>query len=77
MTGKYGVGWMFITQTLHDFDKTILRQLQVKIFGQGSNSAPTASMSRPNWARGVCTLLFPPRSETHRALHVYGDRDRL
>ncbi|PJF24120.1 MAG: ATP-binding protein, partial [Phototrophicales bacterium] len=35
MTGKYGVGWMFITQTLHDFDKTILRQLQVKIFGQG------------------------------------------
>lgn len=35
MTGKYGVGWLFITQTLHDFDKTILRQLQVKIFGQG------------------------------------------
>ncbi|NJO84404.1 MAG: ATP-binding protein, partial [Blastochloris sp.] len=35
MTGKYGVGWFFITQTLHDFDKTILRQLQVKIFGQG------------------------------------------
>jgi DNA helicase HerA-like ATPase len=35
MTGKYGVGWMFITQTLHDFDKTILRQLQVKVFGQG------------------------------------------
>ena len=35
MTGKYGVGWMFVTQTLHDFDKTILRQLQVKIFGQG------------------------------------------
>ena len=35
MTGKYGVGWMFITQTLHDFDKTILRQLQVKLFGQG------------------------------------------
>lgn len=24
-----------MTQTLHDFDKTILRQLQVKIFGQG------------------------------------------
>src|SRR5690606_17735651 len=21
MTGKYGVGWMFVTQTLHDFDK--------------------------------------------------------
>jgi DNA helicase HerA-like ATPase len=35
MTGKYGVGWFFITQTLHDFDKTILRQLQVKMFGQG------------------------------------------
>jgi hypothetical protein len=35
MTGKYGVGWFFVTQTLHDFDKTILRQLQVKIFGQG------------------------------------------
>jgi hypothetical protein len=35
MTGKYGVGWLFITQTLHDFDKTILRQLQVKVFGQG------------------------------------------
>jgi DNA helicase HerA-like ATPase len=35
MTGKYGVGWLFITQTLHDFDKTILRQLQVKMFGQG------------------------------------------
>lgn len=35
MTGKYGVGWFFITQTLSDFDKTILRQLQVKIFGQG------------------------------------------
>ncbi len=35
MTGKYGVGWFFITQALADFDKTILRQLQVKIFGQG------------------------------------------
>ncbi|MCU0490711.1 MAG: DUF87 domain-containing protein [Chloroflexaceae bacterium] len=35
MTGKYGVGWFFITQTLADFDRTILKQLQVKIFGQG------------------------------------------
>ena len=35
MTGKYGVGWFFITQALADFDKTILRQLQVKLFGQG------------------------------------------
>lgn len=35
MTGKYGVGWFFITQALADFDKTVLRQLQVKIFGQG------------------------------------------
>lgn len=35
MSGKQGVGWCFITQALADFDKTILRQLQVKIFGQG------------------------------------------
>jgi DNA helicase HerA-like ATPase len=35
MSGKQGVGWCFVTQALADFDKTILRQLQVKIFGQG------------------------------------------
>jgi hypothetical protein len=66
MTGKYGVGWFFITQTLHDFDKTILRQLQVKIFGQGfkvgaDREYVEAELGREGFAR-YCSLPDPKRT---------------
>ncbi len=66
MTGKYGVGWMFITQTLHDFDKTILRQLQVKVFGQGfkigaDREFVETELGREGFAR-YCSLPDPKRT---------------
>lgn len=66
MTGKYGVGWLFITQTLHDFDKTILRQLQVKIFGQGfkvgaDREYVETELGREGFAR-YCSLPDPKRT---------------
>jgi hypothetical protein len=66
MTGKYGVGWFFITQTLHDFDKTILRQLQVKIFGQGfkvgaDREFVETELGREGFAR-YCSLPDPKRT---------------
>jgi hypothetical protein len=66
MTGKYGVGWMFITQTLHDFDKTILRQLQVKAFGQGfklgaDREYVETELGREGFAR-YCSLPDPKRT---------------
>ncbi len=66
MTGKYGVGWMFVTQTLHDFDKTILRQLQVKIFGQGfklgaDREFVEVELGREGFAR-YCSLPDPKRT---------------
>lgn len=66
MTGKYGVGWFFVTQTLHDFDKTILRQLQVKIFGQGfkigaDREFVETELGREGFAR-YCSLPDPKRT---------------
>lgn len=66
MTGKYGVGWFFITQTLHDFDKTILRQLQVKIFGQGfkvgaDREFVETELGKEGFAR-YCSLPDPKRT---------------
>ena len=66
MTGKYGVGWMFITQTLHDFDKTILRQLQVKVFGQGfkigaDREFVETELGREGFSR-YCSLPDPKRT---------------
>jgi hypothetical protein len=66
MTGKYGVGWFFVTQTLHDFDKTILRQLQVKIFGQGfklgaDREYVETELGREGFAR-YCSLPDPKRT---------------
>ncbi|NJP07640.1 MAG: ATP-binding protein, partial [Chloroflexaceae bacterium] len=66
MTGKYGVGWMFVTQTLHDFDKTILRQLQVKVFGQGfkigaDREFVEMELGREGFAR-YCSLPDPKRT---------------
>ncbi|NTU79772.1 MAG: ATP-binding protein [Chloroflexales bacterium] len=66
MTGKYGVGWMFITQTLHDFDKTILRQLQVKVFGQGfklgaDRDYVETELGKEGFAR-YCSLPDPKRT---------------
>ena len=66
MTGKYGVGWMFITQTLHDFDKTILRQLQVKLFGQGfklgaDREFVESELGKEGFAR-YCSLPDPKRT---------------
>ena len=66
MTGKYGVGWMFITQTLHDFDKTILRQLQVKAFGQGfklgaDREYVETELGKEGFAR-YCSLPDPKRT---------------
>lgn len=66
MTGKYGVGWMFVTQTLHDFDKTILRQLQVKIFGQGfklgaDREFVETELGKEGFAR-YCSLPDPKRT---------------
>jgi hypothetical protein len=66
MTGKYGVGWMFITQTLHDFDKTILRQLQVKLFGQGfklgaDREYVESELGKEGFAR-YCSLPDPKRT---------------
>jgi DNA helicase HerA-like ATPase len=66
MTGKYGVGWFFITQTLHDFDKTILRQLQVKIFGQGfklgaDREYVETELGKEGFAR-YCSLPDPKRT---------------
>ena len=68
MTGKYGVGWMFVTQTLHDFDKTILRQLQAKLLSQVD--AKHARIQRTNvhtrsffiMATKPCTAPAPSRS---------------
>lgn len=34
-TRKYGLGWMFISQTLSSLDKEIINQLRVQIFGFG------------------------------------------
>jgi hypothetical protein len=66
MTGKYGVGWLFITQTLHDFDKTILRQLQVKVFGQGfklgaDREYVETELGKEGFAR-YCSLPDPKRT---------------
>lgn len=66
MTGKYGVGWMFVTQTLHDFDKTILRQLQVRIFGQGfklgaDREYVETELGKEGFAR-YCSLPDPKRT---------------
>lgn len=66
MTGKYGVGWMFITQTLHDFDKTVLRQLQVKCFGQGfklgaDREYVETELGKEGFAR-YCSLPDPKRT---------------
>ncbi len=66
MTGKYGVGWFFITQTLHDFDKTILRQLQVKLFGQGfkigADREYVATELGPEGFSRYCSLPDPKRT---------------
>ncbi len=66
MTGKYGVGWFFITQSLADFDKTILRQLQVKIFGQGfkigaDREYVEIELGKEGFAR-YCSLPDPKRT---------------
>ena len=66
MTGKYGVGWFFVTQTLHNFDKTILRQLQVKLFGQGfklgaDREYVESELGREGFAR-YCSLPDPKRT---------------
>jgi hypothetical protein len=66
MTGKYGVGWFFVTQTLADFDKTILRQLQVKIFGQGfklgaDREYVEVELGKEGFAR-YCSLPDPKRT---------------
>lgn len=66
MTGKYGVGWFFITQTLADFDKTIFRQLQVKIFGQGfkigaDREYVEIELGKEGFAR-YCSLPDPKRT---------------
>jgi DNA helicase HerA-like ATPase len=66
MTGKYGVGWFYITQTLADFDKTILRQLQVKIFGQGfkigvDREYIEVELGKEGFAR-YCSLPDPKRT---------------
>jgi hypothetical protein len=66
MTGKYGVGWFFITQALADFDKTILRQLQVKIFGQGfklgaDREHVETELGKEGFAR-YCSLPDPKRT---------------
>ena len=66
MTGKYGVGWFFITQALADFDKTILRQLQVKIFGQGfkigaDREYVEIELGKEGFAR-YCSLPDPKRT---------------
>ncbi len=66
MTGKYGVGWMFITQTLHDFDKIVLRQLQVKCFGQGfklgaDREYVETELGKEGFAR-YCSLPDPKRT---------------
>ncbi|HEU4322761.1 MAG TPA: DUF87 domain-containing protein [Roseiflexaceae bacterium] len=66
MTGKYGVGWFFITQALADFDKTILRQLQVKIFGQGfkigaDREHVEIELGKEGFAR-YCSLPDPKRT---------------
>lgn len=34
-TRKYGLGWMFISQTLSSLDKEIINQLRIQIFGFG------------------------------------------
>jgi DNA helicase HerA-like ATPase len=34
-TRKYGLGWMFISQTLSSLDKEILNQLRIYLFGFG------------------------------------------
>ncbi len=34
-TRKYGIGWMFITQSIADFDKEVYRQLHDYFFGYG------------------------------------------
>lgn len=66
MTGKYGVGWFFITQALADFDKTVLRQLQVKIFGQGfkigaDREYVEIELGKEGFAR-YCSLPDPKRT---------------
>jgi DNA helicase HerA-like ATPase len=66
MTGKYGVGWFFITQALADFDRTILRQLQVKIFGQGfkigaDREYVEIELGKEGFAR-YCSLPDPKRT---------------
>lgn len=66
MTGKYGVGWFYITQSLADFDKTILRQLQVKIFGQGfkigaDKEYVEIELGKEGFAR-YCSLPDPKRT---------------
>jgi DNA helicase HerA-like ATPase len=66
MSGKQGVGWCFITQALADFDKTILRQLQVKIFGQGfkigaDREHVEIELGKEGFAR-YCSLPDPKRT---------------
>jgi DNA helicase HerA-like ATPase len=66
MTGKYGAGWFFITQALADFDKSILRQLQVKIFGQGfkvgaDREYVEIELGKEGFAR-YCSLPDPKRT---------------
>lgn len=39
-TRKYGIGYMFITQTIESLDKEILRQMRIFGFGYGLTSGP-------------------------------------
>ena len=39
-TRKYGIGYMFITQTIESLDKEILRQIRIYGFGYGLTSGP-------------------------------------
>ena len=39
-TRKYGIGYMFITQTVESLDEEILRQMRVYAFGYGLTSGP-------------------------------------
>lgn len=41
-TRKLGVGWMYITQSLAEFNKGVLRQLQTKVLGIGIGSGADA-----------------------------------
>lgn len=68
-TRKYGLGWMFISQTLASLHREIIQQLRIMFLGSGFRWAKSSSRSSSSWGPADhlwtstgCSVTRTPRS---------------